>query len=123
LFRSPLIIYSKGLQPVTIDKPVSSLDIIPTISNLLGLEYDSRLLMGRDIFSDADPLVIFKNRSWITDKGKYNAVTQKFIPKDGAEVSEEYIEWMNAIVESKFFYSQKVLETDYYRKVLEDYEE
>jgi lipoteichoic acid synthase len=66
--------------------------------------------------------VIFKNRSWITDKGKYNAVTQIFISKDGAEVSDEYVEWMNAIVESKFFYSQKVLETDYYRKVLGDYE-
>ena len=28
----------KGMTPETIDKPISSLDIIPTLSNLLGLE-------------------------------------------------------------------------------------
>ncbi|OZM56659.1 hypothetical protein CIB95_10565 [Lottiidibacillus patelloidae] len=123
LFRSPLIIFAKGMQPMTIDKPVSSLDIIPTISNLLGLEYDSRLLMGRDILSDSDPLVIFKNRSWITDKGRYNGDTGKFTPNEGIDVNEDYVEWMNAIVESKFFYSQRILETDYYRKVLGDLED
>ena len=35
-----------------IDTPMSTLDILPTISNLFELPYDSRLLMGRDIFSD-----------------------------------------------------------------------
>ena len=29
-----------------------SLDILPTLSNLFGLNYDSRLLVGRDVFSD-----------------------------------------------------------------------
>ena len=46
LFKSPFIVYAKGMKPETIDKPASSLDIIPTISNLLGLEFDSRLLKG-----------------------------------------------------------------------------
>ncbi|NLW11521.1 MAG: LTA synthase family protein, partial [Clostridiaceae bacterium] len=63
LYRSSLIVYAAGMQPQTVTEPVSSLDIIPTISNLLGLEYDSRLLMGRDIFSDTNPLVIFLDRS------------------------------------------------------------
>ena len=72
-YKNTFILYTKGMEPVTIDKPCSSLDIIPTLSNLLGLEYDSRLLMGRDIFSDSEPLVIFLNRSFITDKGRYDA--------------------------------------------------
>lgn len=34
-------------------------DILPTISNLLGLEYDSRLMVGQDILSDSEQLVCF----------------------------------------------------------------
>ncbi|HZJ58397.1 MAG TPA: LTA synthase family protein, partial [Clostridia bacterium] len=41
LYKSTFILYTKGMEPVTIDTPASSLDIIPTLSNLLGLDYDS----------------------------------------------------------------------------------
>jgi len=120
LYKSPFILYVKGMEPVTIDKPCSSLDIIPTLSNLLSLEYDSRLLMGRDIFSDSEPLVIFQNKSFITDKGQYNAVTQEFFPEDGQQVDDQYINEILDIIEKKFYYSAMILDTDYYKYVLED---
>ena len=50
LYKSPFILYAKGMDPEIITKPASSLDILPTLSNLMGVEYDSRLLMGQDIF-------------------------------------------------------------------------
>ncbi len=118
LYKSTFILYTKGMIPETIDKPCSSLDIIPTLSNLMGLDYDSRLLMGRDIFSDSDPLVIFLNKSFITDMGRYNSQTGEFIPAEGVTVDESYRKTISALVESKFFYSTKILETDYYAKVL-----
>jgi lipoteichoic acid synthase len=118
LYKNTFILYTKGMEPVTIDKPSSSLDIIPTLSNLLGLEYDSRLLMGRDIFSDSEPLVIFLNRSFITDKGRYDAEKKIFYPSQGQEVSQGYIDNILDIVEKKFYYSAKVLDTDYYKYVL-----
>lgn len=114
LYRSQFIIYTKGMESETIDKPASSLDIIPTLSNLLGLEYDSRLLMGKDIFSDSDPLVLFLNKSFITDKGSYNSLTGDF---DGEEVVDSYINAISSIVQQKFYYSMKILDNDYYRKV------
>jgi lipoteichoic acid synthase len=117
LYKNTFILYTKGMEPVTIDKPSSSLDIIPTLSNLLGLEYDSRLLMGRDIFSDSEPLVIFLNRSFITDKGRYDAEKKIFYPSQGQEVSQGYIDNILDIVEKKFYYSAKVLDTDYYKYV------
>ena len=120
LYKSPFILYTKGMEPITIDKPCSSLDIIPTLSNLLGLEYDSRLLMGRDIFSDSEPLVIFNNKSFITDKGRYNAVTQEFIPEDGQQVDDQYINEILNIIENKFYYSAMILDTDYYKYVMEE---
>ncbi len=119
IYKSSLIIYSKDMEPKTIEKPVSSLDIIPTIMNLMGLEYDSRLLMGRDVFSNSEPLIIFNNRSFITDEGRYNSVTGKFIPNEGIEVEENYVETTLEKIERKFYYSEKVLDNDYYSLILE----
>lgn len=118
IYKSNLIIYAEGMEPVQIDKPCSSLDIIPTLSNLLGLKYDSRLLMGRDILSDAEPLVIFSNRSFITDKGRYNAETREFTPNEGVEADKNYARSISAIINGKFSYSAKILDTNYYSKVL-----
>ena len=66
----------KGLEDISIDKYCSQIDILPTILNLFGVEYDSRLLLGRDIMSDSISPIIFQNRSFITEKGKYNAITE-----------------------------------------------
>lgn len=117
LYRNTFILYTKGMEPMTIAKPASSLDIIPTLSNLLGLEYDSRLLMGQDIFSDSAPLIMFANKSFITDKGRYNSETGKFTPNPGVNVDQAYIDYISSVVEAKFYYSAKILETDYYRNL------
>ncbi|MHB1485636.1 MAG: LTA synthase family protein [Saccharofermentanales bacterium] len=120
LYKSSFILYAKGMAPVTVDRPVSSLDIIPTISNLLGIKFDSRLLMGIDVFSPTDPLVIFLNRSFITDKGKYNAVTKKFELNPGMAVDSDYQKRISAEIDRKFYFSAKILENDYYAKVLKN---
>ncbi|MGM9975096.1 MAG: LTA synthase family protein, partial [Clostridiaceae bacterium] len=119
LYKSNLIIWSPSIEePIIVDKYCSSIDIIPTVSNLFGLEYDSRLLMGRDILSDSKPLVVFNNRSFITDEIMYNSKTGETISLKGTEVTEEYIGDINKVVNSMFIYSAKVLEKDYYKKVL-----
>ena len=118
LYKSNLIIYAKGMEPEVIDRPASSLDILPTISNLMGLEFDSRLLMGRDIFSDAEPVVIFANRSFLTDQGRYDSATREFTAADGAEVTQEYRERISDEIDRQFYYSTKILEDDYYRTVV-----
>ena len=117
LYKNHFILYAKGMKPTVIDKPCSSLDILPTISNLMGLDFDSRLLMGRDIFSDSEPLVIFENKSFITDKGRYNSLTGVFTPNPGITVDENYVNTIKDIVDNKFYYSAKILETDYYKYV------
>jgi len=115
LERGIFLLWSKGMEPVVIDKPCSSLDIIPTLSNLMGLEYDSRLLMGRDILSDSDPLVIFTDRSFITDKVAYNAKTDKAISLTGEEIDDSYIQEIFEKVKLKFKYSAMILDTNYYK--------
>lgn len=118
-YRSKFILYVDGMEsPVVIDKPVSSLDIIPTIANLMGLDYDSRLYMGQDMFSDNQPLIIFVDRSFITEKGRYSAKTKTFYWNDGYAEDEQYVKNMIKYVNAKFFYSAKILEQDYYQIVL-----
>ncbi|MFK5634055.1 LTA synthase family protein [Ornithinimicrobium sp. LYQ103] len=119
LYRNSLLIYAEGMEPETVDRPVSSLDIIPTISNLMGLEFDSRLLMGRDAFSDAEPLVIFSNRSFLTDQGRYNSITREFTPRDGQEVPDDYRQTISDEIDRQFYYSTMILDHDYYRSVVE----
>lgn len=115
LHRSALIIYKPGTPHEVIDRPCSSLDILPTVSNLMGLEFDSRLLMGRDIFSDVEPLVIFSNRSFITKDARYSTTSKELIPNEGVELPEGYRKYWSNVINQKFTYSARILDYDYYR--------
>ena len=118
LYRNCFILWTKGMEPLTIDEPCSSLDIIPTISNLLGLEYDSRLLMGRDIHSGAEPLVIFADGSFITDKCRYDARKNEYEAMPGVSVDRSYVDAISARIARKKYYSAMILDKNYYAKVL-----
>ena len=104
-------------EPVHVTKPCSSLDILPTLSNLFGLEYDSRLLMGRDILSDSPGLVVLSDRSYITDLGRYDSKADHFTPNEGAEIPEDYVVTTLRQVNNMFSYSKLILEQDYYAKL------
>ena len=114
IYRNGCIIWKQGMTPETIDEPMSHLDLLPTVSNLFGLEFDSRLYMGRDVFSDAEPLVMFRNRSWITADARYNSQTGKAEFFSGAE-SSEYVKAINTEVGNRFAVSTRILENDYWR--------
>lgn len=115
LYENYFILWSGSIEePIVIDKPCSSLDIMPTLSNLFGLSYDSRLYMGKDILSDSDPLVIFSNRSFITDKVMYNSKTKEITKFTKEELPEDYISTMNKIINNKFLISESILDEDYY---------
>lgn len=114
----PLIIWSASMkEPVVVEKIGSSLDILPTMLNLFGVEYDSRLLMGRDILSNSDSLVIFSNRSFITEKGRYNSLTEEFVSAENEDVDSEYVRKMKIIVEAKFQISKLILDKNYYNLI------
>jgi lipoteichoic acid synthase len=120
--RSSLIIWSGCLEdrePIVVDTPVYSLDILPTLSNLFGVEYDSRLLAGRDVFSDAEPLVLWTNHSWVTDKGYFNASKATFTPREGVEVEEGYVDRIKARVSNTIQFSKSVQTHHYYDVILE----
>ena len=113
-YHTTLIMYNPNIEKTYVDKVVSGLDVLPTIYNLFGIEYDSRLLMGRDIFSDEEHIVIFSDRSWITDKCAYNSLTGKC---ENGFNDHDYISNINKIVNDRFSMSSLIIDKDYYSKL------
>lgn len=114
-FHSMLIVYKHGMTPEMVEKPCSSVDVLPTVLNLLGVPYDSRLLMGRDIFSDAPPLVVFCDQSWLTDRAYYNATEDTVTVLGSEPLPSGYAEAMSKLVKARLAYSGLILDKDYYR--------
>lgn len=119
VYKSSLIIWSASMEePVQVDKVTCQVDILPTVSNLLGLEYDSRMLDGSDALSDSEGLVVFTSRCWKSDKGFYNRFTQEFTPAEGvsmtAEEQEGYVSAMKKLVQYKLESTPMVVENDFY---------
>ena len=105
-------------EPVPVDKVCCQVDILPTLSNLLGLEYDSRMLAGRDILSDSEGLVVFSSRSWKSDRGFYDRYAQRFTPAPGVEMTEEEQETYVAATKKRVGYlldsTPMIIENDFY---------
>lgn len=119
--RSRAIIWCGALEdkePIIVDTPTSSVDILPTLCNLFGVEWDSRLYVGRDVLSDALPLVFFGNYDWKTDLGHYSSTSNIFTPTDeNALIPEDYVKQISSMVRNRMTFSKSVLSCDYYTHV------
>ena len=114
--HNALILWNSKINDIHIAKPCMSSDVLPTIYNLFGIEYDSRLLTGEDIFSNSSGLVIFNNRSWITEKGVYYSSNGNFTKKE--EVDENYVNTINNIVKNRTNIGKLIIKNDYYKFLL-----
>ena len=130
-YRNALVLWCGGMEnAVTVTEPCSAVDIVPTLSNLFGLEYDSRLLSGRDVLdkdydagsaSGSIPLVILptsSGNSWATAAGVFEASTRTFNARPGVTVEEDYVSRVNNIVALQYNYAQQLIARDYYRVAL-----
>lgn len=123
MFHTSLILYNSAMKEnKVVEKYVSSIDVLPTVYNLFGVNYDSRLLMGTDALSESEGLVMLSDRSWINENGSYNSMTGKFTSfKEG--LPEDYVSKINAKVYGKFTTSSLLLYEkngkylDYYSKL------
>ena len=110
--RNALIIWNNKMDNVVVDKPCMAIDVLPTVYNLFGIDYDSRLFTGKDILSNSFGIAILADRSWVTNKGSYYAPTNQFIAKE--EVDENYVDTVNTLVNSRLNISKMIIENNYY---------
>ena len=111
--HNSLIIWNENLNTIRVSKVGMPTDVIPTVYNLFGIDYDSRLYVGNDLLSTADGLVILGNRSWITDNGKYSSVDNTY---SGIE-DTGYVDKINSIVANKIAFSKSIISTDGYKYI------
>ena len=124
-FENYCVIWSGAFEEtITVEKPCCSLDLMPTILNLMGVEYDSRLYMGHDILSDQPGFVQFRNGSIVTDFIRYSASTGKtewIVDVDLSDADKKaYVESCKNVSKTKLNIARAILNNDYY-KYIQDY--
>jgi phosphoglycerol transferase MdoB-like AlkP superfamily enzyme len=117
--HNALVLWNSKMETKEIDKVCMSIDVLPTVLNLFGIKYDSRLITGNDILDfDKEGIAIMKNHSWVTNKGTYFAASGTFNPKEGADIPEGYVENTNNIVTNRLNVSRMIIANNYYNYLL-----
>lgn len=118
-YKNAFILWNPTMEEkVVVKDSMCTVDILPTLLNLWGMNYDSRLLTGKDIFSNAAHIAILSNGSFITDKIRYNSSTGEVeYLVDESQVTDSYIQNWVEEVKRRFTISTEILNTDYYRYI------
>ena len=118
-YRNSFICYVPGLsENIVVDEYCSTADILPTLLNLFGVDYDSRLLAGTDVLSSGIHAAVLSDKSFLTKTFRYDAGTETVIPADeNTTVSDKLAEAYRLYVDSRFQLSGNILNSDYYAHV------
>ncbi len=118
-YRNSFICYVPGLsENIVVDEYCSTADILPTLLNLFGVDYDSRLLAGTDVLSSGIHVAVLSDMSFLTKTFRYDAGTETVIPADeNTTVSDKLAEAYRLYVDSRFQLSGNILNSDYYAHV------
>lgn len=117
LEKTPAFIWSADLKPIQVDKVLNTSDLLPTLLNLLDVDYGFEYI-GSDAFdSRYEGFVPFSNGSWITGDTAYDASTGKYFSISGGTVdlSREKKADMDQRVKQFIRTNNLILDTDYYR--------
>lgn len=118
-YRSSFICYVPGMR-VDVDTYCSTADILPTLLNLFGFSYDSRLIIGRDVLSpQAHDYAVLSDQSFITRDFAFDTSTGSvtyFTDATGVDASE--IGRIQQQIALDFQISLDILNNDYYAHAL-----
>jgi phosphoglycerol transferase MdoB-like AlkP superfamily enzyme len=119
-YKSTLIFWVGGMEPQRVDTYCCNVDILPTILNLWGFAYDSRMLAGTDIFSDGEHVAVLADKSFYTDIAWVNGSTGEIrwqVPEE--QVPDNYVENMIRLIETKMSLSEDILNTAYFNFIFD----
>ncbi len=110
LYKVPFVVWSPGLEAVEVNKLASSIDILPTIVNLMGLG-DCSMYIGNDIFNENyEGYAYFSDGSWLCGDSYYYQGKLVYGTMD-----EAGIEAINKKVMEAITVNDCILHTDYWR--------
>ena len=123
IYKSSCIIYNAGMEePMQVDSYCSNIDIAPTILNLFNIPFDSRLMMGRDIFSEqAHNRGTLYNMSFLSDKVRYDYESGKAEWTDEgdqmtADEKDKYLSSQLSSIENEYNAACRAIDDNFFLK-------
>ena len=114
--KTPFVIYNSTMAPQEFTEYTSYINLVPTMANLAGLDYDPRLYMGTDLLSDSyESRVVFADGSWKNETAYYNASTSKIKYYGDTELTPEEIKEVNTKVGLQIDMSSKAIKSNYFK--------
>ena len=112
--KTPFFIWSAGMKKEEIKKTNSQLDILPTFLNLMGISYNDKWYIGRDILDNSyKSMIVFPDLSWYD--GKYYATNDKVINNN--KIDESLLEEKNSYAEYLVKKNDLVLKYNYFKEI------
>lgn len=116
-YRNSFVCWTGALQaePIYIDEYCSSHDILPTMCNLFGLAYESRMLTGTDVLSDSTHLALIQDGSFLTKALTYDSGSGKITylqPEE--ELPEGYAQKLIQATRNQMSVSAAILRNNYF---------
>lgn len=110
LQKTPFFIWSNDIEPLEVKKVSSTVDILPTIANLFGLNWNPNYYIGNDALDqNYKGFAFFKDHSWYDGSFYYKSSDNYSIDKS------EYIDLNNNYVLNQFEFSKNIIMSDYFR--------
>ena len=122
MYKSTCIMWTNSMdEALHTDIPCCNVDILPTVLNLFGLRYDSRMIAGRDIFSSIPHFAALYNKNFITNEVMYNSGNGRASwlshEDDTDQFKQNYLNYYTVQVKNRYSMSLRIEETDFYRYV------
>lgn len=117
-YRNSFICYVPGMN-VPVDTYCCTVDILPTLLNLFGFDYDSRLLVGRDVLSpEARNAAILSDQSFVTADYGFDTSTGEVTAFTDKTVDEAAVDKLQQEIALDFQISTDILNNNYYAHAL-----
>ena len=117
-YESALILWNSEMETVKVDQPCCTLDVLPTLLNLFGFDYDSRLYSGRDILSDTEGIAMTSNQSFaLADKvynSRYGLLYKYYVYNGGKKPKAGEIDYYITEVKNRFAMASAILNHNFY---------
>ena len=113
--HTPFFIWKSGLKAEKVTKVTSQLNILPTVLNMLGVNYNEKWYVSQDVFSKKyQPITIFSDLSWY-DGSVY--VVDGLV-KNNKKISVANLEKKNNLVEYLIKKNDLVLKYNYFKEIV-----
>ncbi len=119
--KNSFICYIPNMDPIHVEEYCSTVDILPTILNLFGFTYDSRLLAGQDVLdSNAEHVAILADGSFIADGVSFDASLIEYKYDNKTDEAVALGEKLYKSVQKRFRISTDILNNNYYSFVYDE---